>query len=278
MPEENSSLNNIPNNQSATPQSPQPPKSQKPKNKLLPIVIILAILTLAGLGTSIYFGIQSSSQASEISNLKTELDSQKGHQNQPSTTPTPETPDNENNENNLSQILAQIPKNLIIKSDDIAYSTGASYRDNTVIAMSYRWSFYGNNGLITIYWDTLEENFNPNHKTGTEEITDFGPTEGQVIDVIFGRFGNGIGDETILFLMSDGTIEYVPYYLALKENNFRSRGKLEGINDIIRLLYVNAHPTSSPVGGYVTVLAQRADGTLYDLSSTISSLNLTPTN
>jgi len=264
---------------SAQPQSqkPQPQKSPKPKNKLLPVVIILAILTLAGLGTSIYFGIHSSNQASEISDLKSELDSQKPS-DQPSTPENPENPDDPNdNTNDVSQILAQVPGNLVIKSNDIAYSIGVSYTNSDMYAMSYRWSFYDNNGIMTIYWDNLADNFNPNNKTGAEEITAFGPAEGQVIDVVFGHFGNGSGNEAILFLMNDGTIEYVPYYLALKENNFRSRGKLENINGIIRLLDVNASNPNG-VGGYRTVLAQRADGALYDLSSTINDLNILVTN
>lgn len=262
---------NIPPTSTPTPQKPQPQKSQKSKNKLLPVVIILAVLTLAGLGTSIYFGIQNSNQASEISDLKSKLDSQK-----PSDQPS--TPDNPNdNTNDISEILAQVPENLVIKSDNIAYSIGVGFTNLDAYAMSYRWSFYDNNGIITIHWDNLAENFNYNHKTGTEEFTAFGPTEGQVIDVLFGRFGQDVGEEAILFLMNDGTVEYVPYYLALKENDFRSRGKLKGINNIIRLLYVNASNPNG-VGGYRTVLAQRADGTLYDLSSTINDLNIRVTN
>lgn len=261
---------------SDTSSAKNPPRDsvEKPAQKkwVLPVIIILSLLTLAGLGTSIYFGIQSSNQAAEISDLKSQLDHQQPSQEpqDPSSTPTePTTPSDED----ISEILAQVPKNLVIKSNDIAYSIGVSHRDYDMYAMSYRWSFYDNNGVITIYWDTLAENLNPNHKTGTEEVAAFGPAGGNVIDVVFGRFGNGSGDETILFLMDDGTIEYVPYYLALKENNFRSRGKLEGINGVIRLLYVNANNPNG-TGGYRTVLAQRADGTLYDLSSTITNLNL----
>lgn len=258
---------------STPPQNSQSPKAQKPKNKLLPVVIILAILTLTGLGTSIYFGFQSSSQASEISNLKSQLDNK-----QPSTSPTPEdpeTPSDENNENSLSQILAQIPKNLVIKSNDIAYTTSSAlYKDYDLFAMTYSWSFYNNSGDTTIYWDTLAKNLNYNNKAGTEIITDFGPTEGTVIDIAFGRFGNGFGYECFLFLMDDGTVEYVPYFLAIKENNFRSRGKLEGISEIIKFHVINNAHNVNGSGGYRTVLAQRADGTFYDLSSTINKLNI----
>lgn len=282
MPEETPNIQN--NNPAEPPLSNAPVSSpimqstiEKPKNKLLPVVIILAILTLAGVGVSIYFGIRNSNQASEISDLKSKLDSQKPS-DQPSTLEDPEDSENpDNNANDISKILAQVPESLVIKSDDIAYSIGVGFTNLDAYAMSYRWSFYDNNGIITIHWDNLAENFNYNHKTGTEEFTAFGPTEGQVIDVLFGRFGQDVGEEAILFLMNDGTVEYVPYYLALKENDFRSRGKLKGINNIIRLLYVNASNPNG-VGGYRTVLAQRADGTLYDLSSTINDLNIRVTN
>lgn len=49
------------------------PKSPKPHRNLLPLVIILAILSCASIGISIFFGIQSFSKDSELSDLKAQI-------------------------------------------------------------------------------------------------------------------------------------------------------------------------------------------------------------
>lgn len=266
--------------QSTTPTAPDIPTfrtniPQKSFNKLIPVVIILAVLALAGLGTSIFFGIKSSNQSSEISDLKTQISNQNPTVviDDEEISKTPSTPTDQPNVVTKADILAEVPHNLIIKDNDIAYSIrDHSYRDDPYYAMEYSWSFYSNSGGITIRWDTIDPSLNTNNKTGNENINDFGPTTGHVIDFVFSQFGNGFGDETFLFLMDDGTIEYVPLYPALQDGNFRSRGKLGDIDDIIKFYKVNANnPYGS--GGYLTVLAQRADGTFYDLSQLVHANN-----
>lgn len=87
---------------------------------------------------------------------------------------------------------------------------------------------------------------------------------------------DGIGQdtgasETILYLMEDGTVEYTPIYKELTTNwnqtdktkKFNSYGKLEGITDIISLIPANV--PGKPTGGYHTILARKADGTVINL-------------
>ncbi len=278
-PTENNPSNTQEDVASNPPQVPiTPPLTTTPQHKqhnYLPIIIILTLLTIAGIGTSTYAFIQNANKNSEISDLKAQLNDLS---NQPATTPdnpdepntdaqTPPTPNDNSTPVNAAEILAKVPENLVIREDDIVYSFwNSSYMDS--YAMEYTWDLSNNNGSIRIYWDKLEGHLNKNQKTDAELFTDFGPSEGRVIDFIFSQFGNGIGDETFLFLMDDGTVEYVPFYKALESGNFRSYGKLDGIENVIKFYHVNANnPHGS--GGYITTLAQRADGTYYNLLQTI---------
>ncbi len=87
----------------------------------------------------------------------------------------------------------------------------------------------------------------------------------EVVDVITGGLSQEIGTSTIIFLMEDGTLEYIPLYKALQTGNIQSYGKLEGVEGIVKLYSVSAFPKNSPIGGHYTILAQKADGTYYDL-------------
>ena len=75
----------------------------------------------------------------------------------------------------------------------------------------------------------------------------------------------GVNEETIFFLMEDGTVEYIPLYYALKNNDIRSYGAINEVSDVVNLISVAAQPKDSPVGGHLSVLALKADGTYYDL-------------
>ena len=58
----------------------------------------------------------------------------------------------------------------------------------------------------------------------------------EVVDFWSGSVGRqAIGNEIILVLLKDGTVEYIPLYDAIKNNNVKSYGKIEGINGIVRL-------------------------------------------
>lgn len=66
----------------------------------------------------------------------------------------------------------------------------------------------------------------------------------------------------ILFLMEDGTLEYIPVDKA-KTSGIKSYGAVKGVSNVIRVTQSSLHAVG---GGYV-ILAQTADGTLYDLSN-----------
>lgn len=80
--------------------------------------------------------------------------------------------------------------------------------------------------------------------------------------------------DIILFLMDDGTIEYIPVYKALVTSGVDgliSYGTLQDLKDIVKFYSVGA--IRNPVGSSVTILAQTKDGTLYDLAPIINGTN-----
>lgn len=99
-------------------------------------------------------------------------------------------------------------------------------------------------------------------KTGTEEVEITGVKADDVVDVIVAGFGNGVGgSEAILMQMKDGTVEYIPIKKALSEG-FHSFGKIEGVEDIVRIRSVMA---SYECSGGLEAIAQKANGEIYEL-------------
>ena len=86
----------------------------------------------------------------------------------------------------------------------------------------------------------------------------------KIVDIYVDGYGQSIGYETILFLMEDGTVEYIPFYYACNNDSFKTI-KLDGVDNIIKFLSASASPVE-PGGGYHTILAQKQDGTFYDIS------------
>lgn len=89
----------------------------------------------------------------------------------------------------------------------------------------------------------------------------------KIVQVLIDGSGQDASSATILYLMEDGTVEYVPILKDINTNwnqadntkKFNSYGKLNGIADIISLV-----PAESK--GYHTVLARKVDGTVINLA------------
>ncbi len=94
--------------------------------------------------------------------------------------------------------------------------------------------------------------------------------EKEIKDIYFGGIGQDATGDIILFLMSDGTVEYIPVYQALLSNGIEgltSYGVLPNITDVVKFYMVKA---SAGMSGSVSILAQTKDGTLYDLAPIIN--------
>lgn len=95
--------------------------------------------------------------------------------------------------------------------------------------------------------------------------------EKEIKDICFGLIGQDTADY-ILFLMNDGTVEYIPIHQALLANGIDglvSYGALQGIEDVVK--FYPAYATVGLTGNSSTILAQTKDGTLYDLAKILSA-------
>ncbi len=89
----------------------------------------------------------------------------------------------------------------------------------------------------------------------------------KIADVIFASDRIDAYSEKYIFLLEDGTGEYIPLYNACKDNKIMSYGKIDNVKDIVHI------QKGFAAGGY-TVFAFKEDGTFYDLFAIISELLL----
>lgn len=108
--------------------------------------------------------------------------------------------------------------------------------------------------------------------TNIYELIDIKTFDKKITQVLIDGSGQDATNATILYLMEDGTVEYVPILKDINTNwgqtdntkKFNSYGKLNGISDIISLVPAEAQ-------GYHTDLARKVDGTVIDLADTFKA-------
>ena len=124
-----------------------------------------------------------------------------------------------------------------------------------------------NRATIMADWQTLEAIYiarqtppaTDGHSYQTYEL-DFSQA---IADVFIAGAGQMLGSERILFLMADGSVEYIPVQEAIAAKEFKSYGKLEGLNNIVKFYRGTVAQTDSPVGGGAMSYAQDASGNIY---------------
>ena len=92
-------------------------------------------------------------------------------------------------------------------------------------------------------------------------------------NVYVGGWGQGAGNNTLFYLLKDGTVAYTPitsdvaptYVNDPSIKTLNSEGKIEGVEDVVMLATVQVGFTNAAAGGYATTIAIKADGTFYDL-------------
>lgn len=114
--------------------------------------------------------------------------------------------------------------------------------------------------VVTTDWEyaTKQWGFIPNGGNGIHEQRNINNFSGEIVNVICTGWGQTVDHSTILFLMKDGTVEYIPVYKAYKTGIFKSYGKLEGISDIVYIGNASGYGPCTPI-------AMKSDGTFYQL-------------
>ena len=92
----------------------------------------------------------------------------------------------------------------------------------------------------------------------------------KIKQAIIGRFGQAVGEEVILYVLEDGTVEYTSIYDDLKNNwnndsikKISSYGKIESVEKMSHIDKVNVTDFDSNgqfLSGYLTTVAIRKDG------------------
>ncbi len=120
--------------------------------------------------------------------------------------------------------------------------------DRRSVKLSINWSLFGPLSGSSAWSSDIESLTINNFST-------------EIKDIYIGGYGQDISGVTILYLMSDGTVEYTPLLEAMTNNkNIKSYGKIPNVSGVVKFYTADA----MQFGG-VTMLAQRADGTFYDL-------------
>lgn len=122
---------------------------------------------------------------------------------------------------------------------------------------------------INIKWDSFV-NYNENETKDYSYVVKF---NNEVRKAYVGFWGQSMGNESIFYLMKDGTVEYTPItYNDAKDAlqnpdsySLKSHGKIDGVEDVVMIATIQAGPANSTIGGYATTIAIKADGTFYDL-------------
>lgn len=164
------------------------------------------------------------------------------------------------------------PENIVNDASEGQYDYFANnstaelnYSDGSLAIQVWSQSSAPNKATLKLNWTDLDAMYRTNHdKNINDEITlEFSQN---IADVIIVGAGQTVGMERILFLMEDGSVEYVPVAEAVKNNDFRSYGKVEGLKNIVKF-YKGGFSSKEGIGGGAMSYAQDADGKIYLLYS-----------
>ena len=189
-----------------------------------------------------------------------------------------ETEKTETNNEENNEVEEEVSDNsLDFDTSKIVNSTADSYElQNYNGTINVRLDNTRKIATLSFNRKTLSDTYGLNWDTtgvveGTVEDKTITFTQG-IKDVYVGGIGQDMSGDIILFLMDDGTVEYIPVYKALSTggvDGLTSYGTLQDLKDVVKFYSVMA--IRNPVGGSVTILAQTKDGTLYDLAPIINN-------
>lgn len=120
-----------------------------------------------------------------------------------------------------------------------------------------------NSGVeLYIYWEFAGAFYDINTGGRTDRQLARISFDRPVVDITIGEHGQYVGGDVLLFLLQDGTVEYMPIVRALENQTFNSFGRLGGLTDIVKFYHTDAIGDAS---GYITTLTQKTDGQIIDL-------------
>ena len=208
------------------------------------LIIALAVLAIGGIGFGVFEMLNTTQQkciAKEEAKEKTGKTDEK-------TEVTPENISTNDQQKLFTNVVNNKDNNSYSKIEGVIYVSEDYMNGKTDEQTNYDLTCNSNECSITQDGKNIAN------------ITGF---SGKIKDYYYAKFGQAYGQETLLFIMDDGSVEYLPNHEAFKNNNFKSRGKIAGLEKIIKIHQVSTHDQNG--FGWITALAEDKDGNYYDL-------------
>ena len=211
------------------------------------LLVLLTITTIASTSLAVYFGInQKKEEESQTQDLKTQEENNEAVQNQ-------------EEQEEYSRIFKFDDEINVVNKTDIIYTQTNQARLPEITAYLTKNNVHLNFSSDAMSFPGVEQ------YRGTSNI-EIKFTDKKVQNIYFMGAGQSVTSFCLFFLMDDGTLEYMPLAYAIKNNDFRSYGKIEGIENITYLV------SAVTENGTNTTLAVQKDGTAYDLEDQINDI------
>ena len=137
--------------------------------------------------------------------------------------------------------------------------------NNDLKSVSIQYSSLKLNETYALGWGTTRGDY---ESLGTKTLSK------KISQVFIGGYGQAAGNDVILYLMEDGTVQYTPIYKEITSDTWKqsdnskklnSYGEIPNVEQVVGLSLATVTFKDSPTGGHVTTIARRADGSFYDL-------------
>lgn len=223
------------------------------------VLIILYILVITVSVLAIYLGITLSNSKKEVDELSNQLTS-KG--NNITTDKNEVVSNNENNntnnnvtENNNTNTLEKEFSNAVLDLEKCLNATEDRGYKIKSVALENNSSFceYSSTKAI-VKMNQGKEN----------TVTNI---DKKIVDVVFTGYGQDISHTVLLFLLEDGSVNYLTYADMYRDNNFASK-KLIDVKNVVRIVEGESYSKSIGIGQMSPFLVNNK-GEFYDVSALI---------
>ena len=236
-------------------------------NQAVTIFLIVVIcLLIAGLGVMTYFVINLNNKVLELSSNTNNQNTVEQNTNTNNKLDVPKEENNQSNEtkkeettSNNARVFLKPSMCLNATMSDSTKIIKHAKRDgmyaylNDINKVKFRCSAEIANKFRT---DSIDKEISVDIEFGDKKVVD--------IYILSMQMMTDGRDNTLFFLMEDGTVEFMPIRYAIIKNKFESYGKLEGIKDVVKIA---EYGLSEGIGGVGAILAVTDNGNFYSLVS-----------
>ncbi|MBR1416690.1 MAG: hypothetical protein IJ572_02610 [Bacilli bacterium] len=248
------------------------------KKNNMPLIIIIMVLCLC-LGIAVGYIIFDKTKESNNNVQPSKVEDTKNLNNTDNNNSKSASYNNKSSETNNTdnKVNLVFDKNLVINTSldkDAEYIDTKSQKPK---GLYYIENYVVNKNIVTIKfsWNMMLQaygienlNYKPKQYDGEFATFEIQFTK-NVKEVHYYSNCTGVGEEVVLFLMEDNTVEFIYLEKAIKNNDFKSQGVLPNVNDIAKFYYVDI---KANLGSSCTTWAQRNDGKIYELKPFIMDI------